>query len=419
MEVANWALEHSRPLSQPGANVEQSPLFHLAGALHHAPVQQTQALIRSAIKGFSDLPAPRKAEALRLAMQTTSMVQQAGGPDLVQQLAGQAASPGASPSGGARRPQAASTTPAAPPVLPAPPLVQNFMRIAQEAKFNEMPREDFQVIAQEAQADAARYMQPQQLVDVVQELRPDEREQLTDKLVEAKILKEEHRAVCEDALRPGGYADQLSMLFRVIDPVVKHAKAVVAVPVVELLLALLLGLLPCGTPLAGWLNFDALLSLGVCGLAYLACVWLAFEKIRADPVGTVQRWQEAPANSDWAAKLEAAIPGADFDQYRVGVAALGGCVVLLIMGVLWTVVGVLELFATAAFGCSGIVVFFCALFVLLRVALIVAVIALSVYAAEEVHRHKSRGAQGNARQHEGDALLSGERSWEPDHLYRP
>merc|ERR1719198_1356950 len=234
------------------------PVFKLAGVLNSAPKEMKQALVQRTMAGFGDLPANRRVEAVRLAMQSADIMQRADNYEIqriaqrehaaamqrLQKLeAQQAASQGGNPNG------LHSSTGSAQADLrmdvPQDPLVENLLRVAKEARFNEMPKDELAGMAQAAQGEAHRLIQPQQLLDVVAELDPSEREQLTEALVEARVVPEEQRGVLEEAVRPGGYADKLGGALTVAAKAREYAWVFIVLPVAEFLIAILLDNFGC------------------------------------------------------------------------------------------------------------------------------------------------------------------------------
>jgi len=406
-EVAEWALEQASGLSKSNIDVEHLPIFQVAGALQHIPMQQKQALVRTAIVGFGDLPVGKRAQAVRLAMQTSDIVQQADHLELqqylerehaivMQRLAGAGgssvvvdASPPVAPdlNREARAPLRSKSRSGGQPLL-----VENFLRLVKEAKFNEMPQEDVAVIAKEAQKEGVRLIQPQQLIDVVAELAPEEREKLTEVLVDAHVVPEEQRGVLEEAVRPGGYADKLSSFLRLMDTVCEYHWAFVALPVAEMFLAFALGALPCRTPLVSWLRFDSILALLVAGAVYCTGHTLApvYEKLSADPVGAVQRWQTVAEDRDMRTRLETAVPGVDFETYRDAGIGFLVCLALVLVGAVWAAIGMLELLATTFLGCTGFTLLVCIFFIGLRIGIVLALVMGLFYVLDEIQRHRSR-----------------------------
>jgi hypothetical protein len=276
--------------------------------------------------------------------------------------------------------------------LPQDPMVENLLRVAQEARFNEMPKDDLQVMAQAAQGEAHRLIQPQQLLDVVAELNPNERQQLTEALVEARVVPEEQRGVLEEAVRPGGYTDKLAGALGLAAKAQTYGWVFVALPVLEFVLALIFDHLSCGTPLVAWLRFDALLALCVAGAAYFTGHTLApvYQTLNQDPVGAVQRWQTVADQRSWKIRLETAVPGVQFETYRIGAIGLIVMVVLILIGAVWAVIGVLELLATAVFSCAVATTFFCIIFIGMRFGCVVALLWGLYYIMDEIQRHRSR-----------------------------
>jgi len=373
-----------------------------------ASVEEKQALVCNAVKGFGDLPAIRRAEAVRIAMRAQHVMQQAEGLELaklaerehaaaMQRLA---ALESRSSSGFID----ASGSSHAPPVpqrvrsqerlqQSGNPLVENLLRVAKEAKFNEMPRQDLSVIAQAAQREAMTQVQPQHLLDVVTQLNEHEREELTEVLVEAQVVPEEQRGLLEEAVRPGGYADKLSMALGWASLARKYVWVFVALPIVEFALSMVFGLMfECGTPLPSWLQFDSALALFVAGSIFFTGVVLqpVYEKLREDPHGAVHRWHQVSEGRSFRTKLERAVPGVDFEAYRWGAIGVFAIVFLVLVGVFWAVIGVFELLATLVLGCNVATLIMCMLFIGLRFGFLVSMVLLLFFVLDEVQKHRSR-----------------------------
>jgi len=407
VDVASWALDQARDLQRPDVNVESLPIFQLAGALNAAPKDMKQILVQRTMAGFGDLPATRRVEAVRLAMQSQDILQKADNLEVTnmarqqhaaamqrlrvleakQAASGQGNADGSPPSGQG-----------GPDELDfgmngqRDPLIENLLKVAKEARFNEMPPEELQVMAQTAHGEAHRLIQPQQLLDVVAELNPVEREQLTEALVEARVVPEEQRGVLEEAVRPGGYADKLAAALTLANRVTQYSWVFVALPFVELLLALIFGYMSCGTPLVPWLRFDALLAVFVAAAAYFTGHTMApvYAKLQEDPVGAVQRWQTVADARSWKIRLETAVPGVTFETYRVGAIGLGAIVIGILIGAIWAVVGVLELLATVFMGCAFITTCFCIVFIGMRFGCVVGMFWGLYYVMDEIQNHRSR-----------------------------
>jgi len=349
-EVADWALRQAASLSEEAFATESSSAFQLAAALAEAPPEQRRSLLRAAVTGLGQLPAPRRAEVVRLSMQAMAAARPSAGGD--------------------------STG--------APPLLRNALRLAQSARLEQLPAEELSSLAQEAQLAAERAGGPEALLGAVGELAAEERGRLAEALVEARMVPEEHRAAVEAAVRPGGYADRLAAGLRLLDLVCAcKGLCTFAPPLLELLLAWAVGSLPCGAPLAGWLRVDALLTLAVA-----AAVWRVgdkldpvYQKLRTNPMGSVQQWQQvAHESKDWRVRLEAAVPGVSLATYQAGGTAVVACFGLELLGTAWAAVGLLELVAATMLGCSGMVTAICAACVALRltVTVVLLVAACSV-----------------------------------------
>merc|ERR1719310_2467460 len=95
---------------------------------------------------------------------------------------------------------------------PPSALAQNLLMVVNNAKLDKMSKKEATEVMQVAHTEVVKLAQPQQLLDVVSELDVGEREQLTETLVEAHVVPEEQRGVLEEAVRPGGYADKISIV---------------------------------------------------------------------------------------------------------------------------------------------------------------------------------------------------------------
>eukprot|EP00403_Amphidinium_massartii_P014102 CAMPEP_0178416662 /NCGR_PEP_ID=MMETSP0689_2-20121128/24178_1 /TAXON_ID=160604 /ORGANISM="Amphidinium massartii, Strain CS-259" /LENGTH=459 /DNA_ID=CAMNT_0020038011 /DNA_START=44 /DNA_END=1419 /DNA_ORIENTATION=+ len=416
-EVTEWLLDQVALLQQESIKVEELPVFQVASALKTVSTDEKQALTRSVVQGFGSLPASRRAEAVRLAIKAQSVVQQAENLELtrlaerehakaMQRLAALERSGGSSTrspvvveaasqahlaEAGAGGGQSAGAS-----AVRGAPLVENLLRVAKEARFNEMPQEELVTISQTAQREATRVVQPKQLLDVVTELNANEREQLTSALVEAHVVPEGQRGVLEEAVRPGGYADKLASALEFGSKLRPYAWIAVVLPVVEFGLAMILGLLPCGVQMVAWLRADSLLMLffviaGLCTAHIFAPV---YEKLQADPFGTVQRWQSSAEDIHKAKslrlRLQVAVPDVPFDTYRYTALGCALCAVLVVLGALWAVVGVFYVLGAMALGCNPLTLIVCILFVTLRFALIIGMVLLLFYVLDEIQKHRSR-----------------------------
>ncbi|CAJ1356489.1 unnamed protein product [Effrenium voratum] len=372
-EVAQWVVQQAQSLSDPAAQVESLPIFQVAGALSAASTDQKQELMKSAISGFGKLPAGERAEVLRLAVSATV---QAGGSGTASSNAG--------------------------------PLTRNVGLLVKEAKIDEMPAEERKQLAQEVQKDASELVQPQQLIEVVAELKPEEREQVTEALIEAKIVPKEQQAVLEQAMRPGGYADKLAAVVKVWMMIEEYAYVILAFPFLELFLAMIFGGLPCNSGLSTWLRADAIygvltVSSGWCSSLQLAPV---LQRMREDPVDVAQRWQETEGkNLSLTQRLEHLVPGVDVSAYQLGALGVAAATLFLIIGLANSIVGILELFATLVAGCSVLMVLVSMVFLAVRCATLVGILVAAQHVLVELQAAGVVGADGYASD---EALLRGD-----------
>jgi len=187
-------------------------------------------------------------------------------------------------------------------------------------------------------------------------------------------------------VRPGGFADQLSQAFHLLDSARQYWWAFFALPVLEMMLSLMFGTLPCTVPAIVWLRFDAILALGVASTVYCSGQTLTpvYQKLRQDPMGAVQRWQAAETD-DLQQKFEHLLPGIRAETYQAGGMAVVGCAALLLLGTFWAVVGMMELLGVLVLGCSPATGFVFLCFVALRLGTVIAVLAA-------LHRLREDGA---------------------------
>lgn len=364
VQVATWALGQLDAMSKPNVEVNTLPIFQLVGVASSTPMDQKQALVRKAISGFAEVPAEKRTAAVRLVMQN---------PDLMQLQ------------------QAGNTASSAPP---RSELMRNLLLVAKEGKFDTMRAEDLTSIAQEAQGVAAQVLKPDQILEVVKDLRPEEREQLTDKLVEAHVVPEQQRDLIEEAVRPGGYADKLTSALKVLDLACEFRWLFIFVfPVAEMIFAVSLGWLPCGTPLVMWLRVDTALTLAVaCSVFYTSrLVDPIYQRLRDNPMRMVQRWQTVTdENPHWRGRFETFLPDVSMDTYQAGATGIVCCMFFELIGACWATFGVMHLMLATSVGCSGSVVFFCVMFIALRYIIVVALLVVVFYAHDEMERRSPK-----------------------------
>lgn len=386
-ELATWALDQVNELSRPGADLEQSQLFKLAGTLQAAPPEQKQALVKSAMAGFRELPPARKAEVVRVAMQTSSVMQRQE--QRRQQRQQQAAASGDV----APRPRLVregSQSDEEQPLMSD--LAVNLGRLAQEAKFDTMSPEEVKSMQQAVQEEVVKMAQPQQLLDVVAQLDEGDREHLSEALVEARVIPEDRRPFLEEAVRPGGYADKLIEALHYVAVARKYAWIAIVMPLVEFIISGVLGLAAGDSILITWLRMDALLALVVAGTGYCCAVTLApvYRELQEDPMGVMQRFQVDDPHEGLNEKVAKALPGVEAETWRNG--GILACVSLLgiALGAVWAVIGIPEFLAALAFGTNGGVLLVSLVFIGARLGIIVAVVMLLYHVMDETLALRSR-----------------------------
>lgn len=349
-DVANWVVQQAQALSS-GEPVEQLQIFQVAGALSAVPVEQKQELMKSAISGFGQLPADQRVEALRFAVNTA--------------VAGSS--------------NASNATGRADPVM------QNVGKLLKEAKIDKLPPAEKQQLAQEIQQDAAQLVQPQQILEVVAELKPEEREHVTEALIEAKLVNEEQKAVLEQAMRPGGYADKLAAALKLWAMVEEYSAVILALPFLELLMALMFGGQSCPSGLSAWLRADAISAVVMVGGVWLCSSQLepVLQHVRQDPVGVGQQWQQNQ-NLPLQQRLEMLVPGVGIFAYQLSAIGAVIAVVFLAFGLANTLVGLMELLGTVIAGCSISVAIISMCFLAVRCATVVGILAAAKIVLTEI-----------------------------------
>lgn len=369
-QLASWALEQLGYLKTWGTAVERTEIYKLAHEIPEATPDERKAFASNFVVGLNEVPIDKRVQAVRLAMQAVDLAQRVGGQALLadpaEALRQLASLEGVQEGSGPPQPP--------PPGSEEQPsaLVQNLLYLANQAKLSELPKHELEEIATQVKSEAVHLLDPQQLVDVVVELRPDERAQLTDTLVEVKVVPEEQKGLLQEAVQPGGYADKLAAVLRLMSKARRKVWILGLLPAAELLLAIVLGSLPCGTSLVGWLRGDSIIALAqVASVSFLHCTLApAYRKFQSDPVGTLHRWRAASQESDLLSRFESTIPGVHADTWRMGGIGLFAFALLIVIGTVWLLVGALELMGTVAYGCSSAILFFCNLLIGLRLTMV-------------------------------------------------
>lgn len=194
-------------------------------------------------------------------------------------------------------------------------------------------------------------------------------------------MPEEQRGLLQQAVRPGGYADRLATVLWLLTKARNNMWIFVMLPAAELVLALFLSVLSCGTSLAAWLRGDSILALCLAAMIYYVCYTLApvYHKVQTDTMGALQRWQAAAHLRPVWERLEAVVPGVDPEVWRAGGMGLLCCIVLLAVGAMWLLIGALEILGTMAYGCSGAVLFVCVVLIGVRLSVAVSLVLLAAW----------------------------------------
>lgn len=317
-ELARWALGQARELAAAGARPEALPVAKLAAAVPAAPREDLEALVRSAIAGFAELPAQERADSVRLALRGAELVAQPG------HDVEQAAAP--------------------------PPLVVNLLKVANSAHLEKVPPETWGALAEAAEAEVKESVRPQHVADVLKQLDEGERSQLTDILVETKVVPEAQRSTVDEVFKPGGHADKLHTGLSWAMAVRRWSPALLLLPVVECMLAY--GpLMQGGGTLASWLRFDCWLTFGlVAAMAYTMSASMPLvDVLGKDPLGAVRRASET---SGPEAALRAALPGVPLSHMKRVAAGAVAAVALALCSLCWGALGALLVPVAALSRCS-------------------------------------------------------------------
>jgi len=364
-EVAAWALEQSKALGDKKTEVESLPIFKVAQALKMAQAGEKEALLNSVMQGVGDLPVEQRAEALRL---------------MTQMPAGVTAESLAASSSSSSGQEAASA------------LSTNLARLAQEAAIKDMAPEELQQIAQVVEKNQGQLVQP--LLDAVSELTPEERNGMTDALVSKGLVSEQNRSAVEDAIKPGGTADQFASVMKMVTWAYQHTWLVWALPVLEVALALSFLSSGCWVALLPWLAGDAALANGIAFSAYATKHVLksAYQEFTDNPLNMANRVQAAMAEGT---KFTDAVPGANVAMYLIA-----GMVGLIFTGAVLVLLGLYELNATLwGASCSSAIrltaIITCFPIMVMRALLPVAAVFYGMQAARKVQelRGQASGAQ--------------------------
>lgn len=340
-EVAAWAVEQARDLGQAETLVESTPIFKVAGALRAAPVDKKEALMSRVIQGVGDLPVEQRAEAVRFIAQLPSTKPA----DLLKSSASSEA---------------------------LPLFATNFSRVAEEVAIKEMAPEEFTTLAKAMEKEQGQLIQP--LLDVVPELSEAERSRISESLVANGVVPKEHRQTLDDAIKPGGHADQLANLVRWIAFAHTYSWLVWALPIFESIVAVAIVSLGCSAPLLIWLVIDAVLGFGAAGCAFGVKYYLksAYAEFREDPLAMVSRVQAAMAEGS---SVNDVVPGS-----RSALYCFVALVVLVVLGGILAIGGILQLLATMWAACPAVqrltAIIACAPIICLRMGLVVGTILL-------------------------------------------
>jgi hypothetical protein len=255
--AAAWFLDQVKEL-EGVSDVESTDVFKVASALKNASIESKEALIGKMMQGIKELPTEQRAEFLLLVTKLPNLGNAA-------ELKG-----------------AASSTEAS----------GTFARVAQEAGAAEMPPEEKEKLAMVVQNEQGTVVPA--MIEVVPELSEDQRKRLTNSLVEKGVVKEDHRVLLEETLKPGGHVDHFQSIWLWIHRAYTHTWATLVVPILEVVLIIVLAIRGCTTPLFAWLIVDAVVAFCIAAVVHAAkyCLDYPYKEFCENPLQMSTRIKE-------------------------------------------------------------------------------------------------------------------------------
>lgn len=320
-EVAAWAVDQMKDLSEGKTKVESLPIFQVACALKATPAEQKETLIRSVMQGVADLPVETRTEAVRLFTQL--------------------------PAPGLQDLDMAASSSMNPEIKhKASVLGASLTRLAEESGLAEWTPEEMKALGQVVEKEQGALMQP--LLDIVPELGENERKQIAEALVKKGVVSEEKGAIIKEAMRPGGHADQFASLMKSLGVFYKYTWLVWVMPLVEIPAALTFAFaLGCVVPLVTWLSIDAVIAmlLVICAYGVKSALASTYTRFSEDALGM---GNEVQAKIAEGVKIIDAVPGANAAMYYVV-----GAVLLIVVGALLVILAVVEMLETLESTCGA------------------------------------------------------------------
>lgn len=322
-EAAEWFVRHLADLNQE-SDIMVSPLYELATAAKDASTDEAARLLAAVVQGVGELPAKTRSEVVLLCTMLAETMQDG------------------------ENSRASAQT------------VQNLRAIVGMVARCGRPQGELQLMAHVAQDEVQSILtkNPQIVLDTVTALPQAERKRVMTVLEKSEVLPETQKRVVTDAIKPGGYADQIQDTVKFIDVSYARRYVVPGVAVAEALVSMWLGRKACSNRLISWLYWDSLLSLATSVAIGYTCKTLSpvYYRLREDVLGTLAGIKRTVQSGwkDWDPELTGTETGA-FQNAKIG-AALS--LVFLAFSTFWATLGFANLL-------DGLILMRCSLFALL------------------------------------------------------
>lgn len=335
-EAAEWFFDEVKQLQQ-DADLERSDLYHLATALQTATTQQRQKAVRNVVSGLAQLPPKQRGRALPLVFDVAESFKTA--------QAGQPA--------GAEKADSS--------------LAKNLQKIAQVASAGRKDGSSLQEVARQ-EAISVVQKDPRLVLDTVTELPKSDRSRLLEKLASTDLLPKDQKAILEQVVAPGGYADIAKGGLEGIQDAASKRYWIPASAILQLVVYIFYGHRACRNRLMYWLWWDAVLTVITVWIVLYICyvVFPCLEKLQKDPGSTLAGLQEGLKNG-WSPDVVQAT-GLFESEFRRAKNLSALVLILALFLMLYSVLAVIRLLAaTLSFKCSFSAWVFCTGFVAFKV----------------------------------------------------
>eukprot|EP00397_Hematodinium_sp_SG-2012_P036414 GEMP01039313.1.p1 GENE.GEMP01039313.1~~GEMP01039313.1.p1 ORF type:complete len:286 (+),score=51.61 GEMP01039313.1:174-1031(+) len=220
--------------------IENNGLFHIAHQFSMMNQIQRELLIQRTLQGVQALPTRERADFLREGIEIMKAT--------------------ATPTQGAYGAQTRGSS-GSPPTQ----ILQNLAQVIQATGVDSLTDEEAAATTESMYREIGKagIASPRTLVEMAAELRPEERRELTDTLVQIQLIPPEKREVIDEAMQPGGHLDQINSALSYWKLVQDNVWMSVALPVAELIFCFVMNFFPsiCEAPLLWWMKGDGIIGL--------------------------------------------------------------------------------------------------------------------------------------------------------------